>query len=368
MIRVYPTKKNKTHDVIFYDKRRNPVQKWVSLETKNATAARQKLAKIERDLAFGRLKDPWAENVINPVHRAVDFWIDRYFSSKEYAHPDQIKSRLNGFASDIGVDTPVALITREMVLTSVRKYNTSSSRNFQRQILSAFFAFLVKEGVLQASPAADVAQEGYTSPRTALWPSEIIALKEQSNEEIKVVIDCLVCSGLRLGEFLRLSHDDIDVDGEKSQLLVQNGKLSGETTRTVLLYPTGKEAYQNYKSVKKRGDGRQWIQRGVRRASIKAFENRIVTPHWLRHTYISWMLNDLGIPLQIVSPMVGHKKYSTTRRYAHATDDTMYRMLMRAVGIYDKSSTSPVAEYLFPKELREESEMLAGVANSPRPM
>ncbi len=185
------------------------------------------------------------------------------------------------------------------------------------------------------------------SRRTALWPDEIAALKEASIGEMQVVIDCLVCSGLRIGEFLALKRSEIDVDGSKSQLIVRSLKRRGHPTRTVPLYPRGKAAYQIFKHDLRRYE-QSWYQSRMREASSVAFENRTVTPHWLRHTYISWMLNDLGIPLQVVSPLAGHKSYKTTRKYAHATDESMARMLNRAVGIFDEASVSPVAEYLHP--------------------
>lgn len=62
----------------------------------------------------------------------------------------------------------------------------------------------------------------------------------------------------------------------------------------------------------------------------------------------------LGIPLQVVSPVAGHSNYSTTRKYAHATADSMERMLLCVVGMVGQQTVSTVAEYLYAANLRED--------------
>ncbi len=347
-MRLYAAKKGRNHYVIFYDKDRQPQRKWVSLQTKNTTVARQKIAKFEKDLAFGRLSDPWTSKLLTTSNKALDYWISKFISRKTYADSAPVHGRLKSFAREVSEDTSVLLITKEHILRSISSYGTAESRNQQRQVLHALFKYLLAENVLAYNPASNIEREAASSPRSALWPDEIIALKEASSEEMQMVIDCLVCSGLRIGEFLSLEPEDIEVDDQKSQLTVQNKKIYGESSRTVILYPRGRDSFRTFRHETMRTKSAAHYQRKMVEASMFALGGRRITPHWLRHTYISWMLNDLGLPLQIVSPMVGHLHYSTTRKYAHATDESMKRMLMRAVGIFDPSTVSPVADYLYP--------------------
>jgi len=44
------------------------------------------------------------------------------------------------------------------------------------------------------------------------------------------------------------------------------------------------------------------------------------TLNWLRHTYISALVNDAKVPLPIVAELAGHTKVETTMKYIHVTD------------------------------------------------
>ena len=47
------------------------------------------------------------------------------------------------------------------------------------------------------------------------------------------------------------------------------------------------------------------------------------TFHWLRHTYISGLVNDARMPLPIVQQLAGHKDVETTMKYVHTTPEHM---------------------------------------------
>lgn len=44
-----------------------------------------------------------------------------------------------------------------------------------------------------------------------------------------------------------------------------------------------------------------------------------VTPHDLRHTYASWILQD-GVSIEALSKLLGHSSVTTTERYSHLAD------------------------------------------------
>ncbi len=45
------------------------------------------------------------------------------------------------------------------------------------------------------------------------------------------------------------------------------------------------------------------------------------TLHGLRHTFISYLVNDLREPLPVVQELAGHAKVETTMRYIHVLPD-----------------------------------------------
>jgi integrase len=55
------------------------------------------------------------------------------------------------------------------------------------------------------------------------------------------------------------------------------------------------------------------------------------TMHGLRHTFISMLANEKGVPLPLVQKLAGHAQISTTMRYVHETDE----QLDKAIGQID---------------------------------
>lgn len=73
---------------------------------------------------------------------------------------------------------------------------------------------------------------------------------------------------------------------------------------------------------------RHWFSRDVFAAAIERANrgrkpvDRLPagTPHDLRHTYASWLVQD-GVPISVVSKLLGHATTATTERYAHLAPD-----------------------------------------------
>lgn len=59
-----------------------------------------------------------------------------------------------------------------------------------------------------------------------------------------------------------------------------------------------------------------WNRRHFRPAAERAGLPPDVTPHDLRHTYASWLVQD-GVPLREVQELLGHRSITTTERYGH---------------------------------------------------
>jgi integrase len=67
-----------------------------------------------------------------------------------------------------------------------------------------------------------------------------------------------------------------------------------------------------------------WEQYVWRRALVAA-EIGKARIHDLRHTYASWLVQD-GVPIEVVSELLGHASLSTTQRYAHLADSQWDRI------------------------------------------
>lgn len=196
--------------------------------------------------------------------------------------------------------------------------------------LRSFFLFLIREGVVQSSPAASVA-----SPRldrylpTVLTADEATALMETrpAGDELslrdRAIVELLYSSGLRVGEAVSLNVGNLDFDQALVRVL---GK--GNKERIVPVGSKAEEALRDYLAergtppddaplfLNHRG-GRltaRSIERNLKVRLIQAGIARNATPHALRHTFATHLL-DAGADLRAIQELLGHVSLSTTQKY-----------------------------------------------------
>jgi site-specific recombinase XerD len=134
----------------------------------------------------------------------------------------------------------------------------------------------------------------------------------------------LYAAGLRLNEAAELTIADID--SQRMQLRIAHGK--GAKERLVPLSPRLlKELRDYWKQVRSPTylfPGKTFdvplssttIQKTCKAAVQKAGILKNVTPHTLRHSYATGLL-EAGVDLLTISRLLGHKSFSTTMIYLH---------------------------------------------------
>jgi integrase/recombinase XerD len=157
-----------------------------------------------------------------------------------------------------------------------------------------------------------------------------------SGEEVNRLLSCVSClkhrrflltryaAGLRLNEAARLTIPDID--SQRMQLRVDCGK--GQKTRIVPMSPRLltelREYWKTVRSPKYLFPGKTFdvplssttIQKMFKVAAQKAGILKDVTPHTLRHSYATGLL-EAGVDLLTISRLLGHASFSTTMIYLH---------------------------------------------------
>lgn len=160
-----------------------------------------------------------------------------------------------------------------------------------------------------------------------------------SRPEVRRFLDCLpspkhraiafvlYSAGLRVSEAARLKVSD--VDGERGQIHVRQGK--GRKDRFVMLSPVVLDVLRGYARLERpdewlfpaghrrdRHISTRTIQRVVSAAAKRAGLAKKVTPHILRHSFATHLL-EVGTDLRFIQELLGHAQISTTILYTHVS-------------------------------------------------
>ena len=152
--------------------------------------------------------------------------------------------------------------------------------------------------------------------------------------------------GLRLGEVEELRLADLDLPNRK--LMVRQGK--GQKDRAVCLTDSAVHAVQEYLAV--RGEGaddhvllyrHRAVCKDLLHCRIKAAGERVgvkVTPHQLRHTFGTQLLN-AGCKVTSIQQLLGHRSIDSTLIYARVHDETVASDYYAAMARIEKSLEIP---------------------------
>ena len=147
----------------------------------------------------------------------------------------------------------------------------------------------------------------------------------------KAMLECMYSTGIRVSELVGLNMDDVDFTGAvirvrgkgKKERLAPVGNSALSAIRKYLSYrippapgaPVGGAMFVNK-------HGQRLSTRSVRRKLdkylIEAGLDPDISPHTLRHSFATHMLNH-GADLRSVQELLGHQSLSTTQIYTHLT-------------------------------------------------
>ncbi|MEB3186350.1 MAG: site-specific tyrosine recombinase XerD [bacterium] len=197
--------------------------------------------------------------------------------------------------------------------------------------LKSFFQFLVRDGLLERDPSAELER-----PKTARYlprvlnQAEITRLVEQPVDlRDRAILELLYAGGFRVSELTRVNVLDLDLEAGTVRCLGKGGKerivpIGRAAVRAIEGYlsdlrprlrprQTERALFLNYAG---RRLTRQGIWKVVKEAARDAGIQKDITPHTLRHTFATHLIEN-GADLRAVQEMLGHADISTTQLYTH---------------------------------------------------
>jgi integrase/recombinase XerC len=204
------------------------------------------------------------------------------------------------------------------------------------QAVRSFYKWLMRSGIVADNPAASV--------ELARLPKRLPQLVREDNinelldSEVdqsdflevrnRLIVMMFYTTGMRRAELIELR--DVNVDTKKGEL-----KVHGKRNKDRII-PFGTELalwIDNYRSLRDKmvGEGEYFfvrengqplypmlVYRVVRQALQQAGVTSKRSPHVLRHSFATAMLND-GAQLNSVKELLGHESLATTQIYTHVT-------------------------------------------------
>lgn len=225
-----------------------------------------------------------------------------------------------------------------------------SATTIQRRLsaLRSFYRFGLTRGYVTKNPARGIVGPKRSRPLPQfLRESEMNRLLDDmpvgdSYRELLAYIIVLVfySTGMRLAELVGLDDDNVDFDTRVIKVLGKGSKqrlipFADELEEGLKIYVARRDAEVVRKDkaffVDQRG---QRVKRGVVQNSVRASLAKVTSmkkrsPHVLRHTFATAMLNNEA-GLESVKKLLGHESLSTTEIYTHTTFEQLKK-------IYDKA-------------------------------
>lgn len=240
---------------------------------------------------------------------------------------------------------PVSVTTSDvrawmLSITTGRTGLQASSVRRKLQAVRAYYRWLMRQGMAGASPAADVelAQLPKRLPTTVRQETidaaiDALPADDQDFEHVRdqLMLMMLYDTGMRRAELIGLQ--DAWVDTAKRELKV-HGKRDKD--RIIPFGPELGAHIDRYRRVRDAQVGREpgcdtffvtakgrqlypaLVWRTVHRALQQAGGTGKLSPHVLRHSFASAMLND-GAEIESVRQLLGHTSLAATQVYTHIT-------------------------------------------------
>jgi len=275
-------------------------------------------------------------------------WAKRYILYHNKRHPQEMgKKEIEGFLTYLATERQVAAATQNQAKAALQ--------------------FLYKEVLEIQLPWLDEVEQAKKPKRlpVVLTEKEVHSLLAHVPQAYALLARLMYGTGMRLLEGLRLRVQDLDF--ERAELLIREGK-GGKDRVTMLPQSLLKPLQEHLKQVRQAHEqdllkgygevwlsesvarkypnaGREWVwqyvfpsarlsvdprsgvtrrhhldekglQRAIKQAAVDAGLTKNVTPHTLRHSFATHLLQ-AGYDIRTVQELLGHKDVQTTMIYTH---------------------------------------------------
>nr|WP_321411278.1 site-specific integrase [uncultured Carboxylicivirga sp.] len=220
----------------------------------------------------------------------------------------------------------------EYLLKLIRENKISASEQNQRISAIKFYY----EKVLGQEPIhykLERPRSSNTLPKVLSREEVVKILRCTDNLKQRCVLSLIYSAGLRISELIHLKLNDIISDRYQVRIINAKGKKDRYTTLSKNLLIELREYYKKYRPKYWLFEGATpgepysttSIQKVLKRSALKAGIKRRVTPHMLRHSFATHLLEQ-GTDLRYIQELLGHSSSKTTEIYTYVSNKELKRI------------------------------------------
>ena len=234
-------------------------------------------------------------------------------------------------------------ITSDDIKKFLKKESDKSSKTKAHYItvLNNFYTFLIKENIIKENPLETIKQPKIDKKLPDyLTIEEVdillnINLCDPYDYRNKAMLETLYGTGIRVSELINIKLSDIDFvecfiringKGSKERIVPFNDvcknyleKYINEYRNELLKNKDSEYVFINNLSSK---ISRQGFFKILKRICLKQGISKNVSPHLLRHSFATHLLNN-GADLRIIQELLGHSDLSTTQIYTEVLNEKL---------------------------------------------
>lgn len=278
------------------------------------------------------------------IDEFIDFLLAERGMSERTAHA--YRRDLTEFQTATGASDPSHITSRDIRghLSSLLQKGLSRATVSRRlACLRSFFRFLVRQGKVTANPAEEIRppkpEKRLPSYLTVDQAAGLLNAQTVNTFQAvrnKAILEMLYSTGARVSELCNLDIDDLHLSLEMLKLHGKGGKDRitpfGNKAKEAMVIYLAKRAEllsrlklsQKAVFINQRG-GRltpRSVQRSLKQRCLQAGLSNGITPHSLRHSMATHMLEG-GADLRSIQEILGHASLATTQRYTHLDMDRL---------------------------------------------
>ncbi len=277
--------------------------------------------------------------------------VDRYLEASVF-ESGLAEKTLAAYASDLaryvarldesGIQKPDDILREDVLdhLIALRKEGLSARSNARHlSSIRRFHLFLAGEGLMEHNPTED-----FDAPRVTKSLPHVLShdeverlisspdLGEERGLRDAAILELFYSCGLRISELAQLPLRDVSLEesslrvrgkGAKVRIVPLGERAADRVQAWLDLRPRWKAKRPTlFLSTRGNAMNRTSVWQVVKNAARAANIRQTVTPHMLRHSFATHLL-DNGADLRAVQEMLGHADISTTQIYTHVSTDRL---------------------------------------------